>query len=53
MISVRDAVRVFNKYALNPVMMHLAGRKYWYAAVIRHVGRRSRQAYATPVVAAS
>jgi hypothetical protein len=41
MTSVRDAVRVFNKHVLNPAMMQLAGRKYWYAAVIRHTGRRS------------
>jgi hypothetical protein len=49
--SVRDAVRRFNNYLLNPAMMHLAGRKYWYAAVIRHTGRRSGRSYATPVVA--
>lgn len=48
---VRDAVRTFNKHLLNPAMMHLAGRKHWYAAVIRHTGRRSGKNYATPVVA--
>jgi len=48
---VRDAVRTFNKYVLNPAMMHLAGRKHWYAAVIRHTGRNSGKGYATPVVA--
>jgi deazaflavin-dependent oxidoreductase (nitroreductase family) len=48
---LRDAVRTFNKYLLNPAMMHLAGRKHWYAAVIRHTGRRSDKRYATPVVA--
>lgn len=47
----RDRVRVFNKRVLNPVMMLVAGRRYWYAAVIRHTGRRSGRAYATPVVA--
>lgn len=46
-----DAVRTFNKYVLNPVMMRLAGRKHWYAGVIRHIGRRSGKDYATPVVA--
>lgn len=51
MTPVRDAVRTFNKYVLNPAMMHLAGRKHWYAAVIRHNGRRSGRNYATPVVA--
>lgn len=51
MTSVRDAVRVFNKYVHNPAMMQLAGRKYWYASVIRQTGRRSGKNYATPVVA--
>ncbi|ULE33404.1 nitroreductase/quinone reductase family protein [Mycobacterium sp. IDR2000157661] len=49
--SVKNTVRTFNKYLLNPVMMHLAGRRHWYASVIRHVGRRSGYHYATPVVA--
>ncbi|CAM3923610.1 nitroreductase/quinone reductase family protein [Smaragdicoccus niigatensis] len=48
---VRNAVRTFNKYVTNPIMMPLAGRKYWYASVISHVGRRSGKVYRTPVVA--
>jgi len=44
-----DNVRVFNKRLLNPQMMRLAGRKYWYASVIEHTGRRSGKSYATPV----
>ncbi|MGZ5394134.1 MAG: nitroreductase [Mycobacterium sp.] len=48
---IRDAVRSFNRHVLNPAMMHLAGRRYWYAAVMRHTGRRSGRHYATPVVA--
>ncbi|MEE6166012.1 MULTISPECIES: nitroreductase [unclassified Mycolicibacterium] len=47
----RDAVRRFNKHVLNPVMLHLAGRKHWYASVISHTGRVSGRQYATPVVA--
>lgn len=47
----RNLVRRFNKHVLNPVMLRLAGRKHWYAAVIRHAGRRSGRSYATPVVA--
>ncbi|MCV7155953.1 PNPOx family protein [Mycolicibacterium brisbanense] len=47
----RDAVRRFNKHVLNPAMLHLAGRKHWYASVIRHTGRVSGRQYATPVVA--
>ncbi|WP_157172064.1 nitroreductase/quinone reductase family protein [Nocardia higoensis] len=50
-VSVRDIVRVFNKYVTNPLMMRLAGRKYWYASVIRHTGRRTGKTYDTPVVA--
>lgn len=45
-----DLVRTFNKHVLNPVMMRLAGRRHWYAAVIRHTGRRSGKDYATPIV---
>jgi deazaflavin-dependent oxidoreductase (nitroreductase family) len=51
MNSVRDTVGTFNKYVLNPAMLHLAGRRHWYAAVIRHTGRNSGRGYATPVVA--
>lgn len=47
---VLDTVRVFNKHVLNPVMMLVAGQKYWYAGVIEHTGRRSGKTYAAPVV---
>lgn len=47
----RDAVRQFNKHVLNPAMLLVAGRTHWYAAVIRHTGRRTGRSYATPVVA--
>lgn len=50
-VSFRDIMRVFNKYVTNPLMMRLAGRKYWYASVIRHTGRRTGKTYDTPVVA--
>jgi deazaflavin-dependent oxidoreductase (nitroreductase family) len=43
------AVRVSNKYFLNPLMSTLAGRKYWYAAAIRHTGRKSGKQYSTPI----
>lgn len=49
--SIRDVVRTFNKHVLNPVMLHVAGRKHWYASAIRHTGRRSGKSYVTPVVA--
>lgn len=41
---------MFNKHVLNPAMLHLAGRKHFYAGVIRHTGRRSGKRYTTPVV---
>jgi hypothetical protein len=49
--QARDVVRLFNKHIFNPAMMKLAGRKHWYAAVIRHKGRHSGKEYTTPVVA--
>lgn len=48
-MTVLDNVRAFNKRLLNPLMLRLAGRKYWYASVIEHTGRRSGKHYATPV----
>jgi deazaflavin-dependent oxidoreductase (nitroreductase family) len=45
------AVRTSNRYLLNPLMLRLAGHKHWYAAAIRHTGRRSGKQYTTPVVA--
>lgn len=52
-VPVKNAVRTFNKFVLNPAMLLLAGRKGWYAGVIRHTGRRSGKGYATPVVVVS
>lgn len=46
-----NAIRASNRRLLNPVMLRLAGRKHWYAAAIRHTGRRSGKQYTTPVVA--
>jgi deazaflavin-dependent oxidoreductase (nitroreductase family) len=48
---VRDGIRILNKRVLNPAMMMLAGRRHWYAAVIRHRGRSSGREYAIPVAA--
>ncbi len=48
---LRNAIRASNRHLLNPVMLRLAGHKHWYAAAIRHTGRRSGKQYATPVVA--
>jgi len=46
-----SAVRQFNKHVLNPLMLRLAGRRHWYAAVIHHTGRTTSKRYETPVVA--
>lgn len=47
----RGLIRTSNKYLLNPLMLQLAGKKFWYASVIQHTGRRSGKRYATPIVA--
>lgn len=44
-------IRTSNKYFLNPLMLRLAGRRWWYASVIEHTGRKSGKQYSTPVVA--
>ena len=43
-------IRTSNKYLLNPLMLRLAGRRWWYASVVQHTGRRSGKRYSTPVV---
>jgi deazaflavin-dependent oxidoreductase (nitroreductase family) len=45
---ILDRIRRFNKSILNPIVLTFAGRRMY--AVVRHVGRRSGQMYATPVV---
>src|SRR5215208_5953148 len=45
-----EGVFILNKRILNPMMMFL-DRRHWYAAVLRHKGRRSGKEYATPVTA--
>ena len=46
---VTDKTRALNKRFGNPAMMRLAGRRYFFAGVIRHTGRRSGREYATPI----
>jgi len=45
-----NAVRRFNKRVLNLAMCTVAGRRYWYAAAVHHVGRSSGKPYVTPVL---
>ena len=47
---VVDAVRRNNRRMVNPRQLRTAGDPGAYAAVLRHVGRRSGHAYETPVV---
>lgn len=47
----RTLIRTSNKYLLNPLMLRLAGKKYWYASVVEHTGRRSGKHFSTPIVA--
>ena len=44
-----DTTRALNKRFGNKAMMRLAGRRYFFAGVIRHTGRRSGREYATPI----
>jgi len=48
---IQSLIRISNKYLLNPLMLRLAGRRYWYASVIEHTGRNSGRTYSTPIVA--
>lgn len=48
---VLRAVRRMNRAFWNPRQMQTAGTPGAYASVVRHVGRRSGHAYATPIVA--
>lgn len=47
----QTAICTSNKYLLNPLMLRLAGRRWWYASVVEHTGRRSGKRYSTPIVA--
>lgn len=47
----RGLIRTFNKHLLNPLMLRMAGKRYWYASVVEHTGRRSGRRFSTPVVA--
>ena len=47
----REKIRLLNRRVLNPAMMTLAGRRHFYAAVLRHRERRSGREYETPLVA--
>ncbi|MFY9335289.1 MAG: nitroreductase [Mycobacterium sp.] len=49
--SLLRLIRTSNRYLLNPMMLHLAGKRCWYASVIEHTGRQSGKRYATPIVA--
>jgi deazaflavin-dependent oxidoreductase (nitroreductase family) len=45
-----SVIKRFNKCVLNPVMLRFSGRS-GLAAIVHHIGRRSKTPYATPVIA--
>lgn len=47
-----ERMRIFSKRVVNPVVLRFAGSAHSPFAVIRHVGRRSGRAYATPLLLA-
>ena len=48
---LRNRLRFLNKWIFNRLILKFAGASYSQISVIRHVGRRSGRAYATPVFA--
>lgn len=50
---LRDRLRTVNKHVLNPLALGFAGRRYVPYGLVRHVGRRSRRVYDTPVLMAT
>jgi hypothetical protein len=49
--SMREQFIRFNKQTLNPTTLKIAGGRSGVYATVKHIGRRSRRAYTTPVVA--
>lgn len=45
-----DRMRFINKRFLNPVMRKIAGAAHSPIALVRHTGRRSGRAFATPIM---
>jgi deazaflavin-dependent oxidoreductase (nitroreductase family) len=45
-----NRIRVFNKQALNPMILKFAGCSHSPISVIRHAGRRSGKPYLTPII---
>ena len=48
--SLLNRMRFLNKRIFNQVTLKVAGSSYSPISIIRHVGRRSRISYATPVI---
>jgi deazaflavin-dependent oxidoreductase (nitroreductase family) len=49
--SLLDQMRFLNKRIFNRITLRFAGASYSPISIIRHVGRRSRSHYTTPVIA--
>lgn len=48
-MSHTPLARRFRSRVANPAMARIAGRRYWYMALLHHTGRRSGKSYATPL----
>jgi deazaflavin-dependent oxidoreductase (nitroreductase family) len=46
-----NVIRKINKYSINRVMVKIAGVPHSPISIVRHTGRRTGRAYATPVIA--
>jgi deazaflavin-dependent oxidoreductase (nitroreductase family) len=46
-----NCIRLINKYAVNRVTLKMAGGVHSPFSIVRHTGRRTGRAYATPVIA--
>ena len=49
--SLLDKVRVFNKYVINKILIHIAGRNFGHFAILTHEGRKSGKLYRIPIIA--
>ena len=48
---MRNRIRHFNKYVINPLLRHFATLSFGPFALIQHIGRKSGKRYATPIMA--
>jgi deazaflavin-dependent oxidoreductase (nitroreductase family) len=49
--ALLDRIRVMNKYVINKILIHIAGKKFGHFAILEHTGRKSGKYYHTPIIA--